>query len=481
MIAIDDLRPMLGCYGDPIAKTPNIDRLAERGMLFERAYCQFAKCGPSRLSLLTGLRPDAVGVFSHNEKDMLAFRKRRPDAVAIPRWFKDHGWRAQGFGKVYHDGWDNPDDWSATAFPGRNGEMLETVDKAAIAKVPFEKRNEIPTIISPRHDCPAIQAAEVPDDTLFEGRMTNRVIETLAGLKKAETPWFLAVGYRRPHLPFVAPKKYFDLYEPDPTWLPGNRQPPTGSPILAWFNSDGYAGFGKKADLGSLFPNPPKTRDDAFAWAGFELRSYVGVPYHGGISDDLQLRLRQAYLACISYVDAQIGRLLKSVGDDTIIVLWSDHGWHLGEQGTWGKMTNFEQATRVPLIIAAPGDEFSRGKTMALAELVDLYPTLCELAGIGKPKHLEGESLVPILKDPEAELDGTAFSQFPRFGEKVHGRAIRTHRWRYVWWKEMATGEIVERELYDHETDSAETVNVASRPKNAEIVAELERRLGERK
>ena len=477
MIAIDDLRPMLGCYGDPVAQTPNIDRLAKRGMIFERAYCQFAKCGPSRLSLMTGLRPDAVGVFSHREKEAIEFRERRPDAISMARWFKDHGWHTQGFGKVYHDGWDNPDDWSLPAFPGRDGEMLEIVDEKAVADPSLEKRNAVVTVIAERHACPVMQSPSVPDDALFAGRMTNRVLETLDELNDAETPWFLAVGYRRPHLPFVAPKKYFDRYRPDLSWLPTNRHPPKAAPIMAWFNSDGYAGFGKRVDLGGTFPNPPETKAAAAAWNGFEMRSYLGVPYHGTIPDELQLELRQAYLACVSYVDAQVGRLLDGIADDTIVLLWSDHGWHLGEQTAWGKMTNYELATRVPLIIDAPGPEFPSGRTRSLAELVDLYPTLCDLAGIEAPEHLEGESLIESLKEPESDGQSAAFSQYPRFRDQYQGYAIRADRWRYVSWRSKKTGEIVKRELYDHESDPAETVNVAGRDEHKNLVQGLEQQI----
>ena len=462
MVAVDDLRPMLGCYGDPRIKTPNIDRLAGRGMLFERAYCNYAKCGPSRLSLMTGLRPDTIGVFSHRDSDMKAFRERRPDAVSFARWFRDHGYEARSFGKIDHDGWANPEDWSAPPFAGRESEMLEMADPV---------NPSAPTFIAERAACPVLQSPDVGDDHLFAGRMTREVLRLLKE-RKAERPFFFAVGYRRPHLPFIAPKRYFDLYRPDPDWLAPNRQPPAGVPFFAWFNSDGYAGLAKR--LGE--PMPGKiTRADAIAFNGFEMRSYLGVPLRGELPEDLQLKLIHAYAACVSYVDAQIGRLLDEIGKagsgrDTILLLWSDHGWHLGESSVWGKMTNYEVGTRVPLIIAAPG--FSPGRTRSLAELVDLYPTLCELAGIPAPGHLQGKSLAPVLKDPGAVVNDAVRHEYVRFNGKYTGLAIRTDRHRYVRWRD-GQGKTVAEELYDLEADPLETENLASR--RPELVTEMRR------
>jgi arylsulfatase A-like enzyme len=467
MIAIDDLRPMLGCYGDPHVQTPNIDRLAARSVVFERAYCQYAKCGPSRTSLLSGLRPDSVGVFSHKDEDVVAFRKQRPDATSLPAWLKLHGYHTRSFGKIHHDGWDVPSDWSAAAFPGREGEMMEIFD---------EKRPGGHSVIAERFDCPVMQSPDVADEALFAGRMTAEVIRTLRSHVGGE-PLFLAVGYRRPHLPFVAPKRYFDLYRPDATWLAKNPLPPVNSPVMAWFNSDGYVGGAKK--LGLTMPNPPN-RDEGIDWNGYEMRSYVGVPKVGPIPEDLQLKLLQAYAACISYVDAQIGKLLDELErtgrlETMTIILWADHGWHLGEQSAWGKMTNFEIATRVPLMIAAPG--IKPGRTRALAELVDLYPTLCDLRGMPKPAHLEGETLLPALREPGGNHPGHALSQYERFGGKNTGRAMRTERHRFVAWWEKRSGAIVARELYDHEVDPSETRNLAADPQHAALVARLEREL----
>ncbi|MHC4877696.1 MAG: sulfatase [Planctomycetota bacterium] len=467
LIAVDDLRPMLGCYGDTRVRTPNIDRLAQRAVVFDRAYCQYAKCGTSRLSLMTGLRPDAIGVFSNNEKDVIAFRKRRPDAISIARWLKQHGYHTQSFGKIYHDGWDTPDDWSAPSSPGRPREMWEVTDESDPTQ---------PTTVAERLACPVMQSPDVEDNHLFAGRMTHQVLQTMRN-RDSDQPRFLAVGYRRPHLPFVAPKRYFDLYQPDENWLAENSQPAADAPVMAWFNSDGYVGSAKR--VGLTMPNPPN-REEAIAWNGYEMRSYLGVPNHGPIDTRLQLKLLHAYAACISYVDTQIGLLLDELTssgrmNNTVVVLLSDHGWHLGEQSAWGKMTNFEIATRVPLLIAAPG--VTGNRTQTLAELVDIYPTLCALAGTNPPSHIEGESLIPVLKQPERTIDSIALSQYSRFKDRFMGRALRTDRYRFVLWEEVRSGDVVARELYDHNVDPLETRNLAGQRQHAQRVTELEGRL----
>jgi len=467
MIAIDDLRPILGCYADPRAKTPNIDRLAARGVLFERAYCQYAKCGPSRLSVMTGLRPDSIGIFNHRKDSATIFRKRRPDAVSLARYLKEQGYQTRGLGKIYHDGWDVASDWSASTFPGRDNEMLEISD---------QRNPNSPSMIAERFACPVMQNPDVPDDHLFAGRMTDEAIRIMHKQDPAQ-PLFLAVGYRRPQLPFVAPRRFYDLHQPDSSWLAKNQMPPHNSPVMAWFNSDGYLGAARRAKL--KMPNPP-SRDEGPLWNGYELRSYTGAPNYGFIDQKTQLKLIHAYAACVSYVDAQIGKLLKELEksnrqSNTIIILWSDHGWHLGEQSAWSKMTNIEIATRVPLIIVAPGMKPAR--TRYLAELVDLYPTLCELAGLEKPPHLEGESLVPVLQLPGRNTKSIALSQHTRFGEKYMGRALRTERYRFVAWFKKKDGRIIERELYDHQTDALETRNIAGDPDQAVRVKTLESQL----
>lgn len=485
MIAVDDLRPMLGCYGDPVIRTPNIDRLARKSIVFDRAYCQYAKCGTSRLSLMTGLRPDSIGVFSNRDKDVKAFRKRRPNVSSIPKWLGMHGYHTQSFGKIDHDGWDVPSEWTVAPSPGRPREMWEIVDPESPSG---------PTIIAERYDCPAIQSPDVADDHLFAGRMTNQVIDALR--ERPDRPTLMAVGFRRPHLPMVAPKRYFDLYDPQVSWLPSDAGAPQDAPVMAWFNSDGYVGSALR--VGLKMPKRPN-RAEAISWNGYELRSYLAIPNHGPIDPELQLKIRHAYAACVSYVDSQIGRILDAAESSTrdrptVIILWSDHGWHLGEKTAWGKMTNYEIATRVPLLISAGGirrttsaatresDEtvepkIETGRTDAIAELVDLYPTICSLANVPLPSHLEGQSLVPNLTDPKRTGDQIALSQYARFAEQYIGHAIRTNRFRWVEWSDSKSGMLVHTELYDHESDPDERWNRASSPAYAARIDDLRRRL----
>ncbi|MCA9120988.1 MAG: sulfatase [Planctomycetaceae bacterium] len=471
MIIVDDLRPMLGCYGAEHIQTPNIDRLATRSVVFDRAYCQIAKCGPSRLSLLTGLRPDQTRVYDHRIDDLTRFRETYPDHASLPRCFTVAGYYTKSFGKVYHDGWDVAEDWAAVSMPGRESEMLAIADLDAISKVAFEKRAAVPTKIQSRDDCPVMQAPQVPDDALFAGQMTNAAIATLRTVK--DQPFLLAVGFRRPHLPFVAPERYFDLYSPQANWLPENREPPRDAPIMAYFNSDAYVGFARR--VGLVMPDPPQSREQAAEWGGFELRSYQGVPYHGEISDELQLRLRQAYMACVSYVDAQIGRLIDELtqldlDDSTFVILCSDHGWHLGEHASWSKMTNYELDTRVPLLISGPKIIPQRTKT--IVELIDLYPTLCDFCELKHSANLAGKSLQAALVGAAEFQSRPAYSQFARF-KKYMGRAVRTERFRYVEWREMRSRQIVARELYDHDYDPHELQNVAERGANSQAVERL--------
>ena len=467
MFAIDDLRPMLGCYGDSRIKSPNIDSLAARGVIFERAYCQYAKCGTSRLSFMSGLRPDSIGIFSNNSADVERFRERRPDVDSLAQWLKRSGYHTQSFGKIYHDGWDNRDDWSSDSYPGRDREMWEVVNA---------ENTSAPTVIAERLDCPVIQSPDVNDEHLFAGRMTTKVIGTLDHFESSK-PLFLAIGFRRPHLPFVAPKTYFDRYSVDASWLAPNQNPDPRTAVMSWFNSDGYIGSARR--VGLEMPVRPD-HAQAMSWNGYEMRSYVGVPNQGLIPEATQINLIRAYAACISYVDAQIGRILEHLQrsprfKNAVVILWSDHGWHLGEQSAWGKMTNFEVATRVPLIIAAPG--VPHGRTDHLAELVDVYPTLCDLANIDKPKHLEGDSLLPALQSGSSNPDSIALSQYTRFRERYMGRAIRTQRYRYVAWFDQRENKIVERQLYDHQVDPHENNNLAALPDQAELVADFDKQV----
>jgi len=473
-ICTDDLRPMLGCYGAEWMHTPNIDALAESGTMFERAYCQAAQCGPSRVSFMTGLRPDSADNFSLRDRFDYS-GKAAEETLTFARYLAANGYTTQAFGKIFHDGRDDAESWSVPASPGREGEILEIIGDDGRT-----------SIIADREDCPAWQMPDVEDDALYAGRMTTQAVACLSKLSKRDQPFFLGVGFRRPHLPFVAPLRYYDLYPDDSAayLIPENAQPPGDAPLLGFYNSTNYAPLpGKK----SRWPVPPvlmpNSREQALAFAGYELRSYRGVPSQGPIDEATVRQLRLSYMACVSFVDAQIGRLMaglreSGLDENTVVIFLSDHGWHLGEHGTWSKMTNYEWATRVPLIVRAPGGEFKSGRSDALVELVDLYPTICELAGLDIPDQVEGDSLVALLRNPEhRSWKNAAFSLFPRKAGPM-GRAIRTERYRYVEWRGMKGDRgLVARELYDHELDPDELRNIAELEDSATAVKNLSRRL----
>ncbi len=458
-IAVDDLRRELGCYGATHMRTPNMDRLAGRGMLFERAYCQVAVCNPSRNSLLSGTRPDTTKIFDNQH----FLRQNLPDVVTLPQHFKNNGWHTVSLGKIFHhserEPGEDPASWSEPAWhkseSARQWFSKETNDELNRLKtLPANKR---PSLIRG----PPYEAANETDDSYPDGQTALKAIETLQRLRETQQPFFLAVGFVKPHLTFSCPQKYWDLYPANTIQLPDNYHAPKNAPL-------------------------PATHD------GYELRSYGKVPASGDFSDDLALNLIRGYRACISFVDAQIGRVhdeLDRLGlrDNTIIVLWGDNGYHLGENGVFTKMTNFEWGTHVPLIVSVPGQKTAGQKTQALIEFVDIYPTLAELAGLPLPAHLEGTSFTPLLNDPSRPWKSAAFSQYARRGnaktqsmgrgpDTFMGRTIRTDRWRYTEWLDPQQ-QLAGRELYDHQTDPGENVNLAGDPERAQVVAELARQL----
>jgi len=459
-LAVDDLRPELGCYGATQMKTPNIDALAASGTQFNRAYCQQAVCSPSRTSLLTGLRPDTTRVYDLQTH----FRKTIPSVVTLPEHFKQHGYHTQGLSKIFHLGLDDPQSWSVPHWDPKSNtyasaETLEMLRKEAqdltaqgedvTAKVlERDKKTGMPLRVSRAKDIkgPPWESADVPDNTFADGATADRAIELLREIK--DKPFFLAVGFRKPHLPFVAPKNYYDMYPLDKVKLADNPYPPRDCPEIAMHR-----------------------------WP--ELRNYKGMPKKGDLSDKQARELRRGYYAATSYTDAQIGRVIGELDrlglrDNTVIVLWGDHGWQLGEHGEWTKHTNFEIATRVPLIISAPGQKQVGTRTEAFAEFVDIYPTLCDLCGLPMPNGLEGTSLKPVLSDSKRQVKTAAFSQYPR--DKVMGHSIRTDRYRYTEWAEPGK-EPAAREVYDHKTDPKENVNIANLPESKALVAELARKL----
>ena len=437
-IAVDDLRPEVNASGSNVIKTPNLDRIAARGTTFDRAYCQQAVCSPSRSSLMTGRRPDATRVWDLETH----FRTALPDAATVAQYFKNHGYHSMSMGKIFHGGFDDPQSWSV---PSQYPKSPQYASEAAL-KMQNDPAN---TDKKGRARGPAVEDADVPDDTYADGKIARLAVKTLGELKQSTKPFFLAVGMLKPHLPFVAPKKYWDLYDPAKIYVPAFQKLPAGAP--------GFVGH-----------------------TNGELASYADIPKNGVIDDALARRLRHGYYAAISYMDAQVGLVLdalekEGLADDTVIVLWGDHGWQLGEHGLWHKHTNFEVSARSPLIISAPGQKAVGRKSLSLAEFIDIYPTLADLCGLPKPKDVEGVSLKPVLDDAAASVRPVAISQYPRSdgGKSLMGYSIRDDRWRLTLWRDRKDNSIHATELYDEVSDPHETVNVATKPEHAEVIARL--------
>lgn len=448
-IAVDDLKPAIAAAGDPHAKTPNIDALASQGTLFTHAYCQQAVCSPSRSSLLTGRRPDSTKVYDLETH----FRKALPDVVTLPQHFKNHGYYTHGIGKIYHGGYNDEPSWSVPweASEGKGyGPHGRTIQTDAKSKA--KSKGEDPSKIRG----PAFEAADVADGDLNDGWTANRAIEILKERRAEKEPFFLAVGFVKPHLPFVAPKKYWDLYDPANLPTATSDDPPTDAP-----------------------PFGPGS------WG--ELRSYHGIPKTGPVSKETAAKLVHGYYAAVSYMDAQLGRVMdalkeQGLDDNTVIILWGDHGWHLGDHGMWCKHTNYEQATRAALLMSVPGQK-SKGKACdRLVEFVDIYPTLAETCGLPSPEGVEGYSFAPLLEDPTLAWKKAAFSQYPRGSKQtgpLMGYAVRSDRYRYVEWRKRGTNVVVNRELYDHSIDPKEDTNLATDPANEAVMAELAENLSQ--
>ncbi|MEM6331969.1 MAG: sulfatase [Planctomycetota bacterium] len=462
-IAVDDLKPAIGAFGDDYAITPNMDRLAEMGTIFTNAHCQQAVCGPSRVSILLGRRPDATRVWKNQDK----FRDHLPDAVTLPQRFKLAGYTSLGMGKLYHGGigggdpvsWSQPFIYPTVPAVANIGYMApENVAKVEA----FKRENPEVKLRWQNHKLvwpnglPVTERADVPDNAYHDGAITDEAVRQLGSFASTGEAFFLAVGFRKPHLGFVAPEKYWALYDRSEVPMAEFTQPPKGAPLFA-----------------------------LTAW--HELRFQYDVPKKGPLPIELQRELVHGYYACVSYIDAQVGRLLDALEangqlDNTVIVLWGDHGWHLGDHGLWCKHTNYEQSTRSPLIIAAPSVSTPGGVASAPAELADVYPTLIDLAGLDAAGPLDGVSLVPMLEDPTASVKAFATSQFPRGrnNDPVMGYAYRDHRYRLVQWRSMdawagdTTGPVIATELYDYEMDPLETRNLADDPAYACTRARLE-------
>jgi iduronate 2-sulfatase len=450
-IAVDDLRPNLGCYGDRTALSPHIDSLAAEGVVFNRAYCQQAVCNPSRASVMTGLRPDTIRVW-----DLKAhFRDAVPDVVTLPQQFKADGYHTQCVGKIYHDpqAAQDPDSWS----------VPETLAVTGACHGKYVLAENI-AAYKQWGKAAATECVDVPDTAYIDGRVAESAIAILNTIH--QKPFFLAVGFRRPHLPFSAPKQYWDLYRREDIPMPKNPFRPIDCPDIALHQ-----------------------------W--LELRGYTDIPDVGPLEETKAQELIHGYYAAMSYTDAQIGKVLRQLdalglSDNTVVVLWGDHGWHLGEHDLWGKTTNFELDTRAPLVMRVPWLA-RRGVTRnELVEFVDIYPTLCDLCGVEQPDNLEGMSLRPLLTSAANETPqqwkDAAFSQFPRYpgapGQRkngperdVMGYSIRVERYRYTAWIDKTSGRTVAAELYDYQVDPFETVNIVDRPDHAQLVSMLAEKL----
>ncbi len=447
-IAIDDLRPELGCYDRPEIVSPNIDRLAASGTVFQRAYCQQAVCAPSRASIMTGLRPDSNGVTDLRT----FFRDIVPDVVTLPQAFIQQGYQAEAYGKIYHTSHGNKNDelsWTKPWQPSP-GERYAIPENKAQYLANRKTRAETG---KGDYQGVATERADVPDETYMDGQTTLLGLSALRRFKEADQSFFLAIGFSKPHLPFNAPQRYWELYDPSEIVLPEVDRWPIDMPEFAGVHINGLG-------------------------AG-ELGAYVEFERHIRATKEQARELIHGYRACVSYIDAQVGLLLDELDtlglrENTIVVLWGDHGFKLYDFGAWCKHTNFELDTRSPLIISAPGMD-GPAKADALVEFIDVYPTLCDIAGIPLPDHLQGVSLKPILQDPQATVKDAAYSQYRRRadGQPLMGYAMRTDKYRYVEWRVRETGEIFARELYDLSQKRIEIINIAGDAANESLIASL--------
>ncbi|VGO18630.1 sulfatase [Pontiella sulfatireligans] len=429
-ISVDDLRPELGCYGQDYMITPNIDRLADEGVLFEKAFCNYPVCGASRASLMTGLRPTP-------ERFNIYYSRADEDAPGIPDiavTLKAAGYRTISNGKIYHHKDDNEASWDeifrpkefCQYFTEENLSILKTaksLNGKSVKGLPYE-------------------AADEPDESYQGAKVAAKAIEELKRAKESGKPVFITAGFTKPHLPFNCPQKYWDMYPAETIAMPDNFFVPTNAPAEAIHDFN-------------------------------ELRGYYGVPESGPLPEAMALNLIRGYRACTTFSDAMIGRVFQTLDDlemwdDTIVILWGDHGWQLGEHTLWCKHANFNTSLQTPLIVRAPGT--SNKNTSALVEFVDLYPTICDLAGLKKPAHLDGTSFVPLLADPSMDWKKAVFGRYQK------GDSIRTSRYLYTEWRNKE-GETVASMLYDHKVDPDENNNVAGHPEYKDVVKRLSHEL----
>jgi iduronate 2-sulfatase len=449
-IMADDLRVELASYGSSV-KTPNLDGLAKRSMQFDRAYCQQAVCNPSRSSMLTGRRPDSLKIWNNS----VHFRELNPDVVTIPLWFKDHGYTSRCVGKIFHN-WHtkvegDPRSWSAPEFlhfANHGNDVAQVIGELP----PNFAKTTTGFGYEPVGIC---ECRDVPDEAYYDGRVAAEAVRVLSEVK--DRPFFLAVGFWKPHAQFNAPKRYWDMYDRDQIPKLDARRP-QGAPNVAFHESTEVLG--------------PVARQK--------------IP-----TDEQAAEMRHGYFANISYMDAQIGKVLAAlessgVADNTIVVFISDHGYHIGEHSLWGKTSNFELDARVPMLIHAPRVNRTEQRTSSLAELIDLFPTLVELCDLPSPEGLDGTSLVPVLRNPSVSVKQGAFSQHPRPAyfdrtpskqPESMGVSVRTQKGRYTEWRDWKSGETIARELYSEADEPAEMRNVVDDPASASLLKESEQQL----
>ena len=485
-IAIDDMRPEFNCYGKSYIKSPHVDSLADKGLLFERAYCQEPICNPSRASIMTGMRPEKNGVFHNNQY----FRDTVPNAVTLSEHFIKNGYNAAYAGKIYHRTSESDTDksWNFKTVSPKVKRIRLIGGYATKENQEIFKKNradllkQYGKIPGGLLHGPAFEKADVNDHDYPDGWTALQAIETMKKMNAEGKPFFMAAGFKKPHLDFIAPKKYWDMYKREDIELAHQKKAPEGGATTGLHCS-------------------------------FELRTRHGIPKSGPIGPELSKTLLHAYYACASYVDAQVGKMMdylekEGLAKNTIVVLWGDHGWHLGDMGVWGKATNYEIAARVPFMIYAPGMKSSGKKTKGLVELMDIYPTLCDLAGLDIPKQTQGKSLVPLMNNSELEWNTPVLTQYPnpalrewaalplspemrqtffgplikekeneikaQFGSRFNrehfentlmGYSLRTDRYRFIAWMDRTdhSKAPVMVELYDYKDSEIEKINIAER------------------
>jgi len=429
-VAVDDMKPMTGWYGVDTVRTPTFDRLASESTVFTAAYTQYPVCGPSRASLLTGLRPEVSGVMDLKTR----MRDIHPDILTLPQFFKNHGYQTAAAGKI---------------FDPRNVDSRDDDDPVSWT-IPYQQ--SLPGADRKLDVNFAVRAIDAPAERFIDGAINARGISLMRKMAAEPSPFFLAVGYKKPHLPFAVPKGFFDLYDPSSFGLEAWQTAPEGS------------------DASYILMD------------NNEMRSYVPTPGPDGVQRDYsaegmtpaqQRELIHGYHAAVSFIDSLLAELLKELeatgqADNTIIVLWGDHGFHLGDHGMWGKHTTMEQANRVPMMIHVPGKK--AGYASTLVELMDLFPTLAGLSGLKAPANLQGKDLAPVLDDPELDLGDVAISQYKRRG--AYGYSMRTQGYRYTEWV-MPDGRVAYRDLYDMQEDPGETRNIGALPENLELMDTL--------